>query len=426
MKVLLTGATGYIGSSLTSLALKHGHKIIIASRNKPSIAAPWLPFDLLSDNSITLPAGINAVVHLAANTTHTNCLADDREILAAKKLIKSTQEVGARFIFVSSQTARPDAPSAYGRTKWHIEQEVLSAGGRVVRPGQVYGGELRGLFGMLVKTVKHMPILPAFVPAPMIQPIHVNDLAEGLLSIVEHADIPSGVFCLGAPEPVSFSRFLVEIAQSRLRCWRGFVPVPVLVINALAIALGESLRTRLGLARLRSLFDLPVMDTSSDLKQLGLTLRPLCSGMHPSGNDRRRGLLREGRALLTYVLKEKPGSAVLRRYLRAVEQLREGQTLRLPNFFLNYPISMSLLDDSAWISKSTAAEFSWRLDAATVLAEATPSGACRFLGLGSKLGMLHSLLTMTNAVACDVFWRILRILFFPFIRLSLARTKEVM
>jgi len=424
MKVMITGATGYIGSCLTHQALKCGYDVIMASRQKPSIfSAQWLPFDLSSDKSVALPAGIDAVVHLAANTTSLNLLGEECEVIAARRLIKSSQEVGARFIFISSQTARPDAPTAYGRIKWRIEQEVLSADGWVIRPGQVYGGELRGLFGMLVETVRHLPILPAFLPAPKVQPIHVDDLAEGLLRVAKQVDVSPGVYCLAASAPVSFSTFLNEIAQSRLRCWRGFIPVPIVAINALALVLGNSLQTRLGFERLRSLFDLPIMETASNLKDLGLTLRPLHSGMHPSGNDRRRCLLQEGRALLTYVLKKPPSSTVLRRYVHVAEQMRAGRVLALPKLFLSYPIFLSLLDESVWPDKTMGEEFSWRLDAATMLAEANPFGAYRFLGLPRKHGILSSLLSMTNAVLCEVFWRILRVIFFPLIRLTLGRAK---
>jgi len=424
MRVVVTGATGYIGSCLACLALKRGHDVITASRQRPSIfSAPWFHFDLSSGNLVALPAGTSAVVHLAANTTNANRLEGECEVAAAQRLIKSAQGIGAKFIFVSSQTARPDAPTAYGRIKWRIEQEVLSAGGWVVRPGQVYGGELRGLFGVLVKTVQQLPILPAFVPTPKVQPIHVDDLAEGLLRIAERVDLPSGIFCLGAPEPILFSIFLGEIAKSRLRCWRGFVPVPVVVINILAAILGEALRTRLELERLRSLFDLPAMETASALKQLGLTLRPLHSGMHPSGNDRRRGLLLEGWALFNYVLKEPPNVTVLRRYVSVIEQLRNGQALSLPKLFLSYPVFLSLLDESAWVNKSLGAEFSWRLDAVTMLAEATPSGAYRFLGLGRGHGVANSLLLMTNAVISEVFWRVFRMLSFPLVYLALSRAR---
>lgn len=420
----MTGATGYIGSCLTCLASRRGHDIVIASRQRHStFPASWLPFDLSSANSTMLPTNTDAVVHLAANTTHTNRLENECEVVAAQRLIKSAQEVGAKFIFVSSQTARADAPTEYGRTKWRIEQEVLSAGGWVVRPGQVYGGKLRGMFGMLVKTTQQLPILPAFVPTTKVQPIHVDDLAEGLLRIAERGDVPSGIYRLAAPEPISFSKFLDEIAKSRLRCRRGFVPVPVVVINAFAAVLSEALQTRLGLERLRSLFDLPVMETAPDLRQLGLTLRPLRSGMHPSGNDRRRCLLQEGHALLAYILKKPPGKAVLRRYIRAIERLRDGRALGLSSAFLDCPIFLSLIDKPVWANKKAWAEFSWRLDAATMLAEATQTGAYRFLGLGRENGMLSSLFSMTSAVACEVFWRTLRAIFFPLVRLALGRAK---
>ena len=73
MKIVVTGATGHIGTRLSFLALKRGHDVIIASRNRPSYESSWLSFDLSSDNSVVLPRGTDAVVHLAANTTHSNC-----------------------------------------------------------------------------------------------------------------------------------------------------------------------------------------------------------------------------------------------------------------------------------------------------------------------------------------------------------------
>jgi NADH dehydrogenase len=424
MFLAITGATGYIGTHLTSSALKHGHVVLVASRQKILLSSvTWRPFDLSSPSTLVLPVGIGAIIHLAANTKHANCVEEDCEVAVAQELVNSAQKIGAKFIYVSSQTAQPDAPSAYGRTKWRIEQEVIVAKGWVVRPGQVYGGQLLGLYGMLVNIINSFLLLPAFLPAPKVQPIHVDDLAEGLLRIVERCDVPPGVYSLAATEGISFSKFLDEIAKTRLRRWRGFFPVPVVAIKVLAHFLGEALRVRLALERLDSLFALPIMETAADLNQLGLVLRPLRSGMHPSGNDRRRCLLREGRALLTYVLKEPPSSAVLRRYLRAIELMRGGKALGLPQLFLAYPIYISLIDDSAWVDKTIMDEFSWRMDTATLLAEATPSGAYRFLGLGREHWLLVSFFSVTASVGSEVFWRVLRIILAPIIRLAIGRAK---
>lgn len=424
MKIVLAGATGYIGTRLTSLALKKGHEIVIASRQRPlSSALAWIFFDLSSLNLIVIPVGTDVVIHLAANTTQSQDLNADLEVAAAQNLMKVAHEAGAKFIFVSSQTAQVDAATAYGRIKWRIEQAVLSSGGWVVRPGQVYGGALRGLFGTLVKTVENIPVLPMFIPAPQIQPIHVDDLSEGLLRIAERGDVPSAVYGLAAPQPVSFIKFLVEIARSRLRLKRFGVPVPVIFINAL----GQSLRTRFGLERLRSLFDLPVMATASDLTLLGLTLRPLRSGMHPSGSDRRRRVLQEGLALLTYISKATPSSVVLRRYARVIEEMRGGAALGLPPLLMNLPATLSMLDASLWADKTESADYAWRLDAATLLAEATPAGAERFLGIGSELertsGVLFTVIEMTSAVVGEIIWRILRAFLSPMVHKILARAR---
>ena len=424
MRFVVTGATGYIGSCLTDLALKRGHKIVIMSRKRPlSFAPSWIFFDLSLDHLIVLPPGVDAVVHLAANTTQTTSSEDKREVFAAQMLIKAAREADARFIFISSQTARIDAPTAYGRNKWQIEQEVLLAGGWVVRPGQVYGGRLSGLFGLLVNIVHRLPTLPAFFPTPRVQPIHVGDLAEGLLLIAERCDVPSGIYCLAAAASVSFSKFIKEMSRSRLRCRRGFVPVPVSMVNVGASVLPKVLRTKLGLERMQSLFSLPVMDTQADLNQLGLKLRLLRSGMHPSGDDRRRCLLQEGKALLIFVLKKLPNNILLRRYVRVIEQLRDGRALGFQQIFLSYPIFLSMINESDWASKKLGAEYAWRLDTATVLAEATPLGSYRFLNLDHMHGMLGSFFSITKAIVLELFWRGLRVLFFPIVRTILRREK---
>lgn len=423
MKLVVTGATGYIGARLLLLASKQGHEVVAASR-KPPHGASWLPFDLASRDPIVFPPGTNVVIHLAADTTSVAIEDSDYELLAARLLIAAAQKVAAKVVFISSQVARPDAPTAYGRTKWRIEQEVLSADGWVVRPGLVYGGCERGLFGTLVGAVRRLPVIPAFLPAPKVQPIHVDDLTEGLLRIAVRDDIEPGIVCLASNEPVSFTRFLMIIASVRLRRRRWLVPVPVILIQAVGLILGMRLRVRLGFERLNSLFDFPLMDTANDLHRLGLSLRSLHSGMHRSGNDRRRRLIYEGKALLTYLLKDRPGVSLLRRYVYALEKLRGGFPLNLPSLTLRLPIILALLDDKGFALSSRGAEFGLRLDMATVLAEATIPGARRFLDLGRVSGALTSMIRLSYPVFAEIFWRILRMLCMPFLRRSMREQGE--
>jgi len=410
MNLVVTGATGYIGCHVVSLAKRKGHHVVVASRSCPeSSVLSCLPFDLTATTPLKLTPDTNVIIHLAANTSSTEAELVESELISAKLLIAASKVVSAKFIFVSSQTARQDAPTAYGRTKWHIEQEVLNVGGWVVRPGQVYGGSERGLFGTLVNVTESSPILPAFLPAPKIQPIHVDDLAEGILRIAERDDVESGVLCIGSSDPISFNNFLAHIACHRVRRLRLFVPIPIILIKFIGALLGSHLRVRFGISRLYSLFDLPLMDTRNILNQLGLSLRTLSNGMYSFSNNNRSQLLREGHIFFNYLFKKTPSSSLLRRYVRAIEKIRGGQPLNLPIGVYNFPILITLLDKQSHLLKEQSNEFTWRLNAALVLAEATPQGAKSFLGIGGNAGIFISIFGILKALSSEL---IMGILFF--------------
>lgn len=399
MRIAITGATGYIGQRLIRAARLAGHDVLALSRRpttEPDVA--WQPFDLTDTTPLSLPGDIAAVFHLAVETQHAP-RPEQTEQAAAERLIDAAGVVGARFVFISSQTARTDAPTAYGRTKWQIERATLAAGGLVVRPGQVYGGPERGLFGVLCATVNRLPVLPAFIPAPIVQPVHVDDLAKALLACL--APMPSTVMCIAAPENIGFTAFLQAIARGRTGRRPIAIPVPTFIVLAAAKVLGPSLSDKLGLNQLRSLFALQHMDTASDLQSLSLTLRPLSDGMTRSGRARRE-LLREGRAFLSYVLRMEPAGVLVRRYARAIANLRTGRALRLPEFTLRMPAFLALLDGAGGIDAALRCELDWRLNAALTLAEASPQGARRFLRTDRPGGWFRSSLHITRAVVAEI------------------------
>lgn len=410
MRIAVTGATGYIGQRLIRAARLAGHEVLALSRRpvtQPGVA--WQPFDLADATPLSLPGDIAGVFHLAAETQHARG-AEQTERAAAQRLIDAAGAVDAGFVFVSSQAARADAPTAYGRIKWQIERTTLAAGGRVVRPGQVYGGPERGLFGVLCALVRRLPVLPAFVPAPVVQPVHVDDLAEALLACL--AQVPSSVLCVAASEGVGFTAFLQTIARGRTGRRPMAIPVPTLLVRALAKLLGPGPSSTIGLDRLGSLFALPRMDTVGDLQRLSVTLRPLSAGVTRSGRGRRE-LLREGRVFLTYVLRMVPSGVLVRRYVSAIETLRTGRALRLPELVRRVPALLALLDGAGGIDTAFRSELVWRLNAALMLAEASPQGAFRFLGVDRPAGWLRSGLRITRAVVTETGRRVGQLVLWP-------------
>ncbi len=396
MNIAVTGGTGYVGERLIDAALRDGHSVVSLSRRPAGQhAVAWLPYDLGDEGAMGIASGTHAIFHLAARTHDAQGDAFI-EVEAARRLAAAAVEVGARFVFVSSQSAREDAPTPYGRIKWQIERVTLDAGGVVVRPGQVYGGKERALFGTMCTLVRRLPVLPMFLPDPVVQPVHVDDLAAALLASLSQP--PATVLCVGSPEGVGFSRFLQAIARERVRRWRPLVPVPAAGVRWAASLLGSRRAARLGLDRLVSLFALPSMSTQRDLGQLGVTLRGLDVGMSRSGSGRRL-LLRESHCLLSYVLREHPASCLMRRYVRAIEALRAGRALALPRAFMRIPALFGLLDGGDGMGLRT--EIAWRLDAATMLAEASPQGARRCLGLGRRHGAAAAVARMARSLVTE-------------------------
>ena len=409
MKIVVTGSSGYIGSKVCSFILKNKHQLIAASREPNKTNSIY--YNLFSAEEVKLSKDVDLVIHLAVNNIPEIDKDGLQEINAAKSLLKSSKKVGARFIFISSQTARSDAPSEYGRIKWQIEQEVKKDGGTIIRPGQVYGGDAKGLFGSLIKIVNKSLILPKFLPNPNIQPIHIDDLCNALINVIEN-EISSQTLYLGASKPISFSKFLSQIAKYRLHKRRLFIPVPIAFVKVLDFFLGRYLRQRLKLDQLNSLFNLPIMDSQKDLKKINISLRDISCGMHPSGNCKRRKIAMEGRALFIYICKyASPG--MIARYVRAVETMRDNIMMDLPEISLKVPAILTLFDNN---KKLSSEEFVWRLNMATLIAENTTGGAKYFLGVGESSSWIKSSFGILHAITMEIFYRFLGIIVTPFIK----------
>lgn len=405
MKLLITGATGYIGLRLSALAATKGHEVVCATRQRCPATYAWLPYDLRGP-APECPAGTQALIHLAADTSPDTDTNADAEINAAVALMDCARQDSARFIFISSQTAEATAPSVYGRTKWRIEQHVLAAGGTVIRPGQVYGGPECGLFGLLTGLVRRSPFIPILLPAPCVQPIHVDDLAAAILAIAERDDTQGEVLKLGAVKPIAFGRFLSAIATHRVRAVRMPIPLPVALLRLLRLILGRSLSGKLGVERIFSLLHLPPMDSERCLEKLGIALRPLAHGMHRSGHGQRRGLLQEAAVLLGYLLKCPPQKSLVRRYVRALERAGKSRPVVDSRLLIRWPILLTLLDDPDVLRKPEGQELAWRLQVALGIAEASPQGAPLFLGTQRPGSVVATLVALGLTSVKALVWKI--------------------
>ena len=189
MIIALTGGTGFVGKRLIALALARGHTIrALTRRTQPARdGVTWIAGDLDATDALRdLAAGADAIVHVAgvvnaptrAAFLHGNAQGTANMIAAAR-----TAGV-ARFVHVSSLSAREPQLSHYGYSKDRSEAEVQASDRdwTIVRPPAVYGPgdlEMRDVFRMARIGLALLP------PPGLISIIHADDLSRLLLALVE-------------------------------------------------------------------------------------------------------------------------------------------------------------------------------------------------------------------------------------------------
>lgn len=158
--IVITGANGFIGRYLTEKLATEGHKITALIHSSLKAAWPnvdYRQFDLSSFSKDIIPFGADIVIHLAYiksennNSSHLNFESTKRLIA-----ICDERKVG-QIIYFSSFSARADAQSQYGRSKFECEK-LFSSNHLIISPGLVigYGGLFKSIDGYL----RHNPVVP--------------------------------------------------------------------------------------------------------------------------------------------------------------------------------------------------------------------------------------------------------------------------
>jgi len=224
---LITGANGYLGSELSHYLKKAGWRVIGTSRHpdKPDT----IPFNLGDELQPGALQDIDALVHCAYDFGPSSWEDIERyNVLGTRTLLQVAKNAGVKTIVtISSISAFPGCKSLYGKAKLAIEDDTLAAGGCVLRPGLIYGGTNRGMYGRLAKQVKAGKPVPLLVGSPCVQYlVHVEDLCRIIEAILSaKVSLPTEVWTIAHPRAWPLRKLLQAIAQVEKVKIR-FIPVP--------------------------------------------------------------------------------------------------------------------------------------------------------------------------------------------------------
>lgn len=275
-RVAITGANGFIGQEVCAVLRSDGNDVLALRRGEGADAFRWSLGQPLPEAC----RSAQAVVHLASatlgQTGAERAAAIEADVEGTRVIVQQIRRWRAegshqRFVFVSSQSSRPEAVNAYGRSKWAIEQMLDGSDEVVLRPGLVYSDPPRSVFAMF-DGLSRLPAVPALGSRANIQPVHVRDVAVAIVraSLMER---PPRLLLIGATKPMNFAEAVRATARRAGRRAPIMVPMPMRPVRLGASFVDRLCGTTLT-ERLDGVTGLQPIDTAPSLAALGQTLAP--------------------------------------------------------------------------------------------------------------------------------------------------------
>ncbi len=226
MKILLTGATGYIGKRLLPHLLEAGHEVVCAVRDRNRFAMPpgsierltVIEMDVLDADSLqAIPEDIDVVYYLIHSMTTSGSGFSDLEALSAKNMVHRLEQARVRQVIYLSGIVNAEELSAHLSSRQEVE-EILGTGSfalTTLRAGIIIGSGSAS-FEIMRDLVEKLPVMitPRWLDTRS-QPIAVRNVLEFLMGILGREDTFDHGFDIGGPDVMTYKEMLLQFGRIR-------------------------------------------------------------------------------------------------------------------------------------------------------------------------------------------------------------------
>jgi len=267
--LLLTGATGSVGSRLLPLLLERGHDVRCLVREPRRLGPRRVDVQIalgdlgeMSDPYLVRQAlrGVDTVVHLAATIRdQPPHRIEELNGLATVRLLRAAERSGVkRFVFFSALNASEAQRTRFFRAKWLAEQAIATSSleTTIFAPSIVY--DRSDPWITLLRRFSFLPVLPVSGEGrARFEPIWANDSARCVVSALERSGRQR--YELAGPETLDYDEMSDLVSQIAGRP-RPLVHVPLPIVRS-------------GLIAMRSLFGEAVFATweEAELMEVSMT-----------------------------------------------------------------------------------------------------------------------------------------------------------
>src|SRR4051812_9367115 len=210
MRVLVLGATGFIGSALLARLAGNGHTCVTAGRGRaPSHSSRHIRLDIgkaaqKADWAAALE-GVEAVVNAAGALQDADLPGVHVHGIDALYAACEQRRI-RRVIHLSAIGVDRETPSTFSQTKQRGEQSLMARDldWVVLRPSVVIGRRAYG-GSALLRGLAALPIVPELPDTAPIQPVHLDDVVETVVYFLDAKAPTRLALDLAGPERLSFS-----------------------------------------------------------------------------------------------------------------------------------------------------------------------------------------------------------------------------
>ncbi|MES9942220.1 MAG: SDR family oxidoreductase [Candidatus Thiodiazotropha sp. 6PLUC2] len=270
-KVLVTGASGFVGTQLCPFLISQGYDVRAGMREKKT---DWTICEQAVLGEITAATdwrkaleGVDVVVHLAGrahvmreSTGDPLTLFRKVNVEGSRSLARQAAEAGVkRLIYLSSIKVNgerstdhplaaddPAAPEdAYGQSKWEAEQllrEITAEADMelvILRPVLVYGPGVKGNMQSLVGWIRKGLPLPLGRVENRRSLVSIENLLDFIAISLDHTGAAGEVFLVADGEDLSTPQLIRKLAQA-IGVTPRLIPVPMMLLRLLGEVTGRS------------------------------------------------------------------------------------------------------------------------------------------------------------------------------------------
>ena len=244
-RVLLTGATGYIGGRLLSRLEEQGYTVRCLARRPEFLLArvkegtQVVHGDILDIRSLeNVLQGVHTAYFLVHALSETKGF-EETERFGAQNFATAAKQVGVRRIIYLGGLAQGQKLSPHLASRREVGRILRASGVTTIefRAGIIIGsGSLS--FEMIRSLVDHLPVMvtPRWTRT-LTQPIAIDDVIDYLLAILDIDINESTVFEIGSSDRIAYMDLMKEYARQR-GLKRVMIPVPVLTPTLSSLWLG--------------------------------------------------------------------------------------------------------------------------------------------------------------------------------------------